>query len=257
GCIGDRKRGTKESTSTKQSQRRAPKKREAHKKLLFAYHPGVSIICVNYLRSSFTNQEGRTGTGKKLPIIRGRSRDNSTTSRECPSCTERHVEPSESDEDDDVPIAQRRRRLFQDNLNPNGEKGCIGDRKRGINESISTKQSQRRAPKKREAHKLVHKPGGPTGMRIKLPIIRGRSRDNSTAAHEGPSCTERHVEPSESDEDDDVPIAQIRRRLFQDDLNPNGVNVNEQDNAFPAHNPGPIIPPSADVEVLDYDFDRQ
>ncbi|XLR44742.1 hypothetical protein S83_029402, partial [Arachis hypogaea] len=227
GCIRDRKRGTKESTSTKQSQRRAPKKREAHK-------------------------EGRTGTGKKLPIIRGRSRNNSTASREGPSCTERHVEPSESDEDDDVPIAQRRRRLFQDNLNPNGEKGCIGDRKRGINESTSSKQSQRRALKKREAHKE-----GRTGTGKKLPIIRGRSRNNSTASREGPSCTERHVEPSESDEDDDVPIAQIRRRLFKDDLTRNGVNVNEQDNAFPAHTPGPIIPPSAVVEVLDYDFDRQ
>ncbi|XLS99055.1 hypothetical protein HN51_041790, partial [Arachis hypogaea] len=84
--------------------------------------------------------------------------------------------------------------------------GCIGDRKRGIKESTSTKQSQRRAPKKREAHKEAR-----TGMRKKLLIIRGRSRDNSTAAHEGPSCNERHVEPSESDEDDDVPIAQRRR----------------------------------------------
>ncbi|XLR10751.1 hypothetical protein S83_038689, partial [Arachis hypogaea] len=150
--------------------------------------------------------------------------------------------------------------------------GCIRDRKRGIKESTSTKQSQRRAPKKREAHKAR------TGTRKKLPIIRGRSRDNSTAAYEGPSCNERHVEPSESDEDDDVPIAQRRRRpvvpsdsddddnvpiaqrrrrLFQDNLNPNGENVNEQDSAFPAHNPDPIIPSSVVVEVLDYDFDRQ
>ncbi|XLU43069.1 hypothetical protein S245_037883, partial [Arachis hypogaea] len=76
--------------------------------------------------------------------------------------------------------------------------GCIGDRKRGIKESTSTKQSQRRAAKKREAHKEAR-----TGTRKKLPILRGRSRDNSTAAHEGPSYNERHVEPSESDEDDD------------------------------------------------------
>ncbi|XLU74988.1 hypothetical protein S245_034041, partial [Arachis hypogaea] len=117
-----------------------------------------------------------------------------------------------------------------------------------------------------------------TDTRKKLPIIRGRSHDKSTAAHEGPSCNKRHIVPSDSDEDDDVPIAQRRRRpvvpsesddddhvpiaqrqcrLFQDKLNPNGENVNEQDSAFPPHNPDPVIPSSAIVEVLDYDFDRE
>ncbi|RYR68601.1 hypothetical protein Ahy_A03g015079 [Arachis hypogaea] len=121
--------------------------------------------------------------------------------------------------------------------------GYIGERKRGSKESASTKQSKWRAPKNRVAHKAR------TGTRKMLPIIRGRSRDNSTAAHEGPSCNERHVVPSDSDknddvpiaqrrrrpivpsdsdDDDDVPIAHRRRRLFQDNLNPNGENVNEE-----------------------------
>lgn len=96
-----------------------------------------------------------------------------------------------------------------------------------------------------------------TGTRKKLPIIRGQSCKDSTGAHEAPGYNERPVVPSDSDEDDDVPIAQRRRRLFQDDLNPNGEHVNEKDSALAPLQKDPITPSLALVEVNDYDFDRQ
>ncbi|RYR20580.1 hypothetical protein Ahy_B03g065757 [Arachis hypogaea] len=110
-----------------------------------------------------------------------------------------------------------------------------------------------------------------TGTRKKLSIVRGRSCDYSTTSHEGPSCNERYIVPSDSDKDDDVPIAQRRprpvvlsdsdkdddvpiaqrrRRLFQDDLNPNGEHVNEEDSAFDPHNQDPIKPSSALVKSM-------
>ncbi|KAL4381633.1 hypothetical protein AHAS_Ahas04G0153000 [Arachis hypogaea] len=57
-------------------------------------------------------EETRIGTRKKLPIVRGKSCKGSTTALEAPKRKERLIDATDSNDDDNKPLARRRCHLF-------------------------------------------------------------------------------------------------------------------------------------------------
>ncbi|KAL4330231.1 hypothetical protein AHAS_Ahas13G0379400 [Arachis hypogaea] len=117
---GDRKKVSEESTSRKQSQKRAHKTRATHKEskdesVKSRHRKSSEKLPPRPVETKVPDTHTapqaitKIGTRKKLPVIKGKSCKGSTEAHESPMCNERPIVPLDSDEDDDQPIAQRRR----------------------------------------------------------------------------------------------------------------------------------------------------
>ncbi|XLU95406.1 hypothetical protein S245_009758, partial [Arachis hypogaea] len=93
------------------------------------------------------------------------------------------------------------------------------------------------------------------GTRRKLPIVRPKSGKGSSTARVAPRRKERLAVVSNSDDDDNVPIARRKRRLFHDSSNLPGEQLNHDAKPSDAQQVDPVTPSTALVQVIEYDFD--